>query len=207
MKFSIGWVFIFSVAVALTCACTPRKMVYIPPEWRTPPPTSQHPTSSEPPRAKTVAPPPASGKSIILKPPPTFTEKDLPASPEPGVAPPAARKPAPEPPPPPQHLASMHLVDQAKAALAQGKADAAISVLEQAIQVDVQNGEAFLQLARAWRMKASRNKAMEFARKAEVLFHEEKGKLKEVYLFQADLCKEMGDSGRAEQYRKKASAL
>lgn len=101
----------------------------------------------------------------------------------------------------------MHLVDQGKAALAHGKPDAAISVLEQAIQVDVYNGEAFLLLARAWKMKASRNKAMEFARKAEVLFHEDKGKLKEVYLFQADLYKDMGDASKAEQCRQKASKL
>lgn len=80
-------------------------------------------------------------------------------------------------------------------------------MLEQAVQVDVYNGEAFLQLARAWRMKGSRNKAMEFARKAEVLFNEEKGKLKEVYLLQADLYKEMGDPRAADQCRQKASKL
>jgi tetratricopeptide (TPR) repeat protein len=104
-------------------------------------------------------------------------------------------------------MASMHLVDQAKTALAQGRADAAISMLEQAIQVDVYNGEAFFQLARAWRMKATPNKALEFAKKAEVLLHEEKEKLKEVYLFQAELYKEAGDSGKAGQYRQKASKL
>jgi tetratricopeptide (TPR) repeat protein len=101
----------------------------------------------------------------------------------------------------------MHLVDQAKTALAQGKPDAAISLLEQAIQVDVYNGEAFFLLARAWRMKGSPQKALEFAKKAEVLLHEEKEKLKEVYLLQADLCKEMGDATKAEQYRQKASKL
>lgn len=206
MKYSIGWISLLSVTVMLACACGPRKMVYIPPEWRTPPPPVAHaPASPAPPRAKASAPPSSAEKAPVLKPPPAFTEKDLPSGPEPGEPAPEIKKPAP--PPPPQHMASMHLVDQGKAALAQGKADAAISVLEQAIQVDVQNGEAFLELARAWRMKASRNKAVEFARKAEVLFHEEKEKLKEVYRFQSELYKEMGDSARAEQYRKKAASL
>lgn len=99
----------------------------------------------------------------------------------------------------------MHLVEQAKASLAQGKPDVAIAVLEQAIQVDVHNGEAFLGLARAWRMKGSRNKSLEFSRKAEILFQENRGKLKEVYLFQSDLYKEMGDTAKSEQYRQKAS--
>ena len=101
----------------------------------------------------------------------------------------------------------MHLVDQARAALGQGKTDQAISLLEQAIQVDVYNGNAFYLLARAWRTKGSRQKALEFSRKAEILFQEDHAKLKEVYLFESDVYKELKDSAKAEAYRQKASKL
>jgi hypothetical protein len=56
-------------------------------------------------------------------------------------------------------------------------------------------------------MKGSRNKAQEFAQKAEVLLQDQPSKLKEVYSFQADLFKELGDSKRMEQYRQKGSKL
>ena len=101
----------------------------------------------------------------------------------------------------------MHLVDQAKASLAQGKADPAIPLLEKAIQVDVHNGEAFFNLAKAWRMKGSRQKALQFSQKAEVLFQDDPGKLKQVYLFEADLYKEMGDAAKTDSYRQKAAKL
>lgn len=101
----------------------------------------------------------------------------------------------------------MHLVDQAKTALAQGKPDAAIPFLEQAIQVDVYNGDAFLGLARAWHAKGSPKKSLEFAKKAEILFQNEPGKLKEVYRLEAELYKEIGDPKKAEGYRQKAARL
>ena len=101
----------------------------------------------------------------------------------------------------------MHLVDQAKASLAQGKADPAIPLLEQAIQVDVHNGEAFFTLARAWRMKGARQKALQFAQKAEILSQDDPAKLKQVYLLEADLHKELGDAAKADAYRQKASKL
>jgi Tfp pilus assembly protein PilF len=101
----------------------------------------------------------------------------------------------------------MHLVDQAKAALAQGQPDAAIPYLEKAVSIDVQNGDAFLGLARAWRMKGSRNKAIEFARKAEVFLQENRSKLKEVYLLEADIYKDIGEMKKMDLYREKASKL
>jgi Tfp pilus assembly protein PilF len=101
----------------------------------------------------------------------------------------------------------MHLVDQAGTALSQGKPDAAIALLEQAVQIDSYNGEAFFGLARAWKMKGARNKAQEFAQKAEVLLQDQPSKLKEVCLFQAELFNELGDTRRMEQYRQKASKL
>lgn len=184
-------------------ACGPRKQVYIPPEWSTPPPAKIQPKPAPAPVQPPVAPPPAPG--AILKPPPEFREKDVTPAPE-DVEPPAAEKKEPTGPQP-QRLASNHLVDQARANLAKGKPDPAISTLEQAVQVDVHNGDAFLGLARAWKMKGARQKAIEFARKAEVLFQDEPKKLKEVYLLEADLYKEMGDAKKAGLYRQKASGL
>lgn len=101
----------------------------------------------------------------------------------------------------------MHLVEKAKGSLSQKKPDQAIPVLEEAVQVDVHNGEAFYGLARAWRMKGSRHKALEFSKKAELLFQEDPVRLKDVYLFQADLYKEMGDTAKRDSCLKKASKL
>lgn len=107
----------------------------------------------------------------------------------------------------PQYHASMHLVSTAKTSLAQGNADHAISLLEQAIQVDVYNGEAFYELARAWRMKGSSKKALEFARKAEVIFQDDREKLKQVLLFESDACKDVGEAEKAKTYRQRAEKL
>ena len=139
-----------------------------------------------------------------MKSPPAFKESEIPVTPSPPPGPTPQQKAAAEQP---QYLASMHLVDQAKASLNQGKADHAISLLEQAIQVDVYNGNAFYLLARAWRTKGSRQKALEFARKAEILFQEDRAKLKEIYLFESDTYKELKDAAKAEAYRQKASKL
>ena len=180
----------------LVSACTPKKPVYIPSEWQPPPPTVQTP-------APAPVPAPAPKQTPILKPPPTIKESDI-AAPAEVPSKPPEKKPAQ---PPPQQVASMHLVDQAKASLAQGKADPAIPLLEKAIQVDVHNGEAFFNLAKAWRMKGSRQKALQFSQKAEVLFQNDAGKLKQVYLFEADLYKEMGDAAKMDSYRQKAAKL
>jgi tetratricopeptide (TPR) repeat protein len=151
---------------------------------------------------------PAPKQTPILKPPPVIKESDIAA---PAEAPPAkiVEKAAEKAPaqPPPQRLASMHLVNQAKASLTQGKADPAIPLLEKAIQIDVHNGEAFFNLARAWRMKGSRQKALEFSKKAEILFQDDPAKLKQVYLLEADLYKELGDSAKTDAYRQKAAKL
>jgi Tfp pilus assembly protein PilF len=192
---ALGLVLIFSLI--LLPACTPKKPVYVPSEWQPPPPTQQSATPPPP------APAPAPKQTAILKPPPVIKESDL-AAPAEAASKPPEKKSAP---PPPQQVASMHLVDQAKASLAQGKADPAIPLLEKAIQVDVHNGEAFFNLAKAWRMKGSRQKALQFSQKAEVLFHDDPGKLKQVYQLEADLYKEMGDTAKMDSYRQKASKL
>ncbi len=138
-----------------------------------------------------------------MKPPPAFKERDI--TPGSEAAPsPQAKKPAAQEP---QRVASMHLVEQARAAIVQGRAEAAISLLEQAIQVDVYNGEAFFGLARAWRMKGSPQKSLEFARKAEILFQDDTKKLKDVYKLEAEVYRELGDASNAEAYRQKSSGL
>ena len=180
----------------LVSACTSKKPVYIPSEWQPPPPVQQ-------PSAPPVPPVPAPKQTPILKPPPSIKESDIAAPAETPIKPPEKGPPQP----PPQQVASMHLVDQAKASLAQGKADPAIPLLEKAIQVDVHNGEAFFSLARAWRMKGSRQKALQFSKKAEVLFQDDPAKLKQVYVFEADLYKEMGDLAKMDSYRQKAAKL
>jgi hypothetical protein len=180
----------------LLSACGPKKSVYVPSEWQAPPPVQQ---ATPPP----PLPVPAPKQTAILKPPPVIKESDISSPAEAPSKPP--EKNAPQAPP--QHLASMHLVDQAKALLAQGKADPAVPLLEKAIQIDVHNGEAFFNLARAWRMKGSRNKALEFSKKAEILFQNESAKLKQVYLLEADLYREMGDTAKMDSYRQKAAKL
>ncbi|HOV84762.1 MAG TPA: hypothetical protein PLM79_00245 [Syntrophobacteraceae bacterium] len=189
----------------LPAGCAP-KVVQIPPEWAQAPQPAPAPPKGEtttpfPGSSGLSGPPPAT--TAILKPPPAIKEKDLSTPSEP-VPPPREKKQEPHPP---QHLASMHLVDQAKGSLKQKKPDSAIPLLEQAIQVDVHNGEAFLNLARAWRMKGFRSKALEFAKKAEILFQEEPAKLKEAYLLEAELYKEMGDSRKTDLYRQKAAKI
>ena len=220
-KQQASWM-VLALVLILVQACAPKKPVYVPSEWQ-PPPSIQQP-SAQP----AASPPPAPKQTAILKPPPVIKESDIAA---PSEAPPqvlekkspqaAEQKPQaqlaekkPSQPtekkpsqPPPQHTASMHLVNQAKASLAQGKADPAIPLLEQAIQVDVHNGEAFFNLAKAWRMKGSRQKALQFAQKAEVLYQNDPTKLKQVYLLEADLHKEMGNAAKSDTYRQKASKL
>ncbi len=184
------------LCLLLVSACAPKKPVYIPSEWQPPPPVQ--PSSPLPP-----SPAPAPKQTPILKPPPVIKESDIAA---PAEAPVKAVEKSPAQPPP-QRLASMHLVNQAKTSLTQGKPDPAIPLLEKAIQIDVHNGEAFFNLARAWRMKGSRQKALEFSKKAEILFQDDPAKLKQVYLLEADLYKELGDSAKTDAYRQKAAKL
>jgi tetratricopeptide (TPR) repeat protein len=184
------------VLVILVPACAPKKVVSIPPEWQKPPPAVESSKVPEVPAA-------ASKQTAILKPPPAIKESDIAVFAETPAKAPEKKTPQA----PPQHAASMHLVDQAKASLAQGKPDPAIPLLEQAIQIDVHNGEAFFSLARAWRMKGSRQKALQFSQKAELLFQDDRGKLKQVYLFEADLYKEMGETAKMDAYKQKASKL
>jgi len=184
---------------ALLMGCARRK-VAIPSDWQIPPPQ----TAVVPPQDVASRPAEEPGSiGPILRSTPSFREENLPAARERAPVEAAGKRE----PRAPQQLASMHLVEQAGTALSQGKPDAAIPLLEQAVQIDAYNGEAFLGLARAWKMKGARNKAQEFAQKAEVLLQDHPSKLKQVYLFQADLFQELGDAKRTELYRNKASKL
>ncbi len=107
----------------------------------------------------------------------------------------------------PQRYASMHLVDQAKTSLDQGKIDEAITMYEQAMRVDVYNGEAFFGLARAWHMKGFHDKSLEFAKRADMLFQGRPARLKEVYLLQAEIYRQLEDTSRAEAFLREASRL
>ncbi len=186
-----------TLVLILAVACGPKKPVYIPSEWQ-PPQPAQEPQAIHPP-----APTQPSKQMALVKPPPAIKESDIALPPEAPPKPPEKKSQQP----PPQHLASMHLVDKAKALLAQGKADPAISLLEQAIQVDVHNGEAYFSLAKAWRVKGSRQKALQFAQKAEILFQDDPAKQKQVYSFEAEIYKEMGDIGKMNSYHQKASKI
>ncbi len=198
-------VVVLLLVLMMVSSCISKKPVYVPSEWQPPPAT-------QPAVVQPVSPPtPVPKETAILKPAPVIKETDLaPASEAPAVAPekkpaqPIEKKPAQ---PPPQQQASMQLVNRAKALMAQGKTDSAIPLLEKAIQVDQRNGEAFFNLARAWRSKGSRQKAIQFAQKSEILFQGDSTKLKQAYLLQADLYKEMGNAAKSDSYRQKASKL
>lgn len=187
---------------AFLAACGPSPPVYIPPEYRTAAPPPDYPPPPGP------APQTASPQGPTLQSPPEFRKQDIPAG-SPSLPPQGQPVPAPavEQARSPQLLASMQLVGQARASMDRGRPDAAIPVLEKAIQVDVQNAEAFMLLARAWRQKGVRGRAIEFARKAEILYQEDTPRLREVFLLEADLYREMGDGAMASEYRRKAADL
>lgn len=203
LESSLKWLSLLLV-MGSVAACASPKAVYIPPEWQTTAPKSEAP--AQPKQQSTQSIP---SQQPILKAPVEIKEMDVSQSPTESSSASSESSPAnpARVPDDPQYLASMHLVDQAKASLARGDADNAIAPLEQAIQVDVYNGEAFFGLARAWKMKGSQNKALEFANKAEILFQDDPKKLKEVYLLKADLYKELQDTTKADYYISKAARL
>ena len=204
-KFVQGLLLVLVVGIALL-GCE-RKQVYIPPEYKSPPapPSYGAPQPSVPPVQQ---PPPASETpelksreetAVIAPPPVPAVQKQFEPS-EPQPAPVPAKKKQQESPKnleaakSPQRQASMQQVSQARGQLERGKQDAAIRTLEQAIRIDAGNGEAFILLARAWKQKGEKRKALEFAKKAELLYQKQPARLKEVYLFESELYRELGDS-------------
>jgi type IV secretory pathway VirB10-like protein len=181
-----------------------RKQVYVPPESDAPPPASPSysaPQPVAPPVQQTLpvtkAPEVRGQETHVSTPPPL--QKQIESQPTPA----AAKTPQPKESKKekaaksPQRQASMQQVNQARGQLEKGRSDAAIRTLEKAVRIDPGNGEAFILLARAWRQKGERRKALEFAKKAELLYQKQPAKLKEVYLLESDLYHELGDATRA----------
>jgi len=186
------WLMLMLMVGALA-ACAPPP-VQAPSTWQPPPPQPAAPSTSQAPATQRQ----------ILQPPPKISEQNItPQTPSQTAT--SGKTQTPQTPAPPQQLASMQLVNQAQAAMAQGHPDQAISALEQAIQVDVNNGQAFYDLALAWQSKGSQANALEFANKAELLFQNDPAKLKQVYLLKAQLYQATGDTASAEAYRQKAA--
>jgi hypothetical protein len=184
-----------------------RKQVYIPPEYSSPPapPSYRAPQPDVPPvqRAPSVSKSPelkSQEEAAVSAPPPApeVQKQFKPVEPQPAPVP--AKKTQQERPKKqeaaksPQRQASMQQVSLARGQLERGKPDTAIRTLEQAIRIDSGNGEAFILLARAWKQKGEKRKALEFAKKAELLYQKQPAKLKEVYSFESDLYRELGDS-------------
>jgi hypothetical protein len=186
----------------MLAACAPVQTVYIPPEWRQAAPVTGVTEAPKEREAEKFASQP------LVRPAPSIREMDMPDGNDQGTSDSSAVvQEGAAINAEPQYLASMHLVDQARASLAQGSPDSAINFLEQAIQVDVYNGEAFLGLARAWKMKGTQEKALEFANKAEILFQDNPQKLKQVYLLKAEMFRELRDTAGTDYYLQKASRL
>jgi type IV secretory pathway VirB10-like protein len=199
------------IGIALL-GCGP-KQAYVPPEYGSPPasPSYGAPQPGAPPAQQT---PPVSKSpelkgredEAVLAPAPAVQKQFEPSEPQP-VPVPAKKKELERPKSQeaaksPQRQASMQQVSQARGQLERGKPDAAIRTLEQAIRIDADNGEAFILLARAWKQKGENRKALEFAKKAELLCRKQPARLKEVYLFESDLYRELGDSAKSEYKRR-----
>lgn len=209
-----GMLLILLTAIAFAgCA---RKQVSVPPEHTSPPasPSYSAPQPAAPPVPQV---PPAAHA-------PEVASQEAPAS-APQAPSPVEKKSGPQPAPAaankqhpeklkkqeasksPQRQASMQQVSLAKGQLERGKPDAAIRTLEKAVRIDARNGEAFIVLAKAWKQKGENRKALEFAKKAELLYQKQPAKLKEVFLLESDLYRELGDATSADQSSWKASTV
>jgi tetratricopeptide (TPR) repeat protein len=206
---------LFAAAVLWACG---KKQVSIPPEYSSPPPSAS-PSYREP----QPAPPVAQQAEPVTKRPEIIVGTE--PAPEAHPVPPAKKKvdvkPAPAPAEKkqterpkgqesaksPQGKASMQKVNQARGQLERGRTDSAIRTLEGAVRIDARNGEAYILLARAWKQKGEKRKALEFAKKAELLYQKQPAKLKEVYLLESDLYRELGDDTKAATLRQKASGV
>ena len=93
-------------------------------------------------------------------------------------------KPAPDQPPPqtsreadfddtqarPRAIASLELTTQGRNLLTQGRPDAAIRLLERALQLNPTNGQNYYYLAEAWIMKKNLSQAREYNDLAQIYF-------------------------------------
>ncbi len=68
----------------------------------------------------------------------------------------------------PQALASLELINQARALIEKNRPDTAIRVLERSVNLHPQNGRAYYYLAEAWLQKGNVPQAKEFHRLADI---------------------------------------
>ena len=80
--------------------------------------------------------------------------------------------PSPEQPATPRILASLQLTEQGISLLNKGKPDAAIRVLERAINLNPGSGENYYYLSEGWLQKDEAKQAKEFNRLAEIYLSE-----------------------------------
>ena len=80
--------------------------------------------------------------------------------------------PSPESPATPRVLASLRLTEQGRSLLDKGNPDAAIRVLERAINLNPGNGENYYYLSEGWLQKGEAKQAKEFNHLAEIYLNE-----------------------------------
>ena len=107
----------------------------------------------------------------------------------------------------PQTLVAIRLVEEADRRLMEGNIDQAIGLYEQAVQLDPYNGSAFLGLAQAWSFSGAYERALEFAKKAEILLQDNLKRLKDVLLLEASIYDKLNNPTLADYYRRKAARL
>ncbi len=103
-------------------------------------------------------------------PPPAPTATDAPPSPPRDYP---SRETLPEKPSP-RAQASLTFTEQGKALIEQNRPDAAIRVLERAINIHPRNGKNYYYLAEAWLLKGNVSQASEFNRLAELYLKDDR---------------------------------
>lgn len=201
------------VTVIAFSACG-REQVALPPEYAAPAPppfySAQQPAEPAPPQTEPVPETPEIKTERAPAPAPAAPRQkrvEAQHAPQPASRQQVEKSKKQEAGKSPQRQASMQKVNLARGQLERGKNDAAIRTLEGAVRIDTGNGEAFILLARAWKQKGEKRKALEFAKKAELLCQKQPPKLREVYLLEADLYRELGDGVKAGVLRQKAHGL
>jgi len=100
----------------------------------------------------------------VARPAPSPQEAAPPAEPPAAVT--AETPPAPKPKDTPRSQASLNVTEQGRRLLLGGQEDEAISVLERAIGINPNNGEAYYWLAEAWLKKGNKSQALEYHHQA-----------------------------------------
>lgn len=123
-----------------------------------------------------------------------------PAAPVKTAPQPPAAVPVPEPDdrakaPAPRTLASLRLTEQARWLIETNKPDDAIRILEQAINLDPNNGRNYYFLAEAWLMKNNKAQAIEFNRLAGIYLGEDAAWMERVQQ-QKERIDSLRDAGR-----------